>query len=502
MGFRAAFLPVVVGYLSLPAAGTPAGPAVGPAAPRPGPGPAAKGLLIQAFPSRRKVYAGQPFTVSYRLAYQIPVIDPQNEIDLKFKNCWVEEYPPSAAKKQAASASGPKIIELKRYLLIPQLPGNLSVPVLTQRYRVTVPPDPDSFFGEEKITTISVRSRPTSVAVVALPSPPDSVPFSNAVGTFTFGTAYAVSKKSDNLLTFTLTVNGSGNLKNVRLAPPPLPAGVDVFNVAGRERHVLTDSTLQATYVFSFDLVANRRGTYALPGMMIQYFDPDRGRYVRYAAPGRYWAVTNPGLPLLPPADASRRARAQKHGLYTKATLHQDRDLFVGTRLFYLLTGLLALAGLTSLAYYRYAEHQAANAAMYRFRDARNAARRALKQNERNHYPHDLDAFAKGLHVILLTYLSHKFRTPEKIDSITEVSWRLQAERVSGKLREETVAALRHLERLRFFRAPPVAASPRALGDAIGRLVDEFEYHCHATSGEKSAFCAQQLAAVFLPGKK
>lgn len=485
--------------------GKPVAPSCGRSTARAGlpPVPATKGLSIQALASRKKVYTGQPFTVSYRLYYQIPIIDPQNDISVKFKNCWVEEYPPVTAKNQEASlGKAPKSVELKKYLLIPQLPGTLPIPALTQHYRVTGSPDPNSFFGEEKIISTTVRSRPTSVAVMALPISQDSLPFSNAVGTFKFLPAYTVSKKSDNLLTFTLTVKGPGNLKNVRLMPPPLPMGVDVFNVEGHDRYVLTDSTLQATYVFSFNLVANHRGTYALPGMTVKYFDPYMGRYVIYAAPGYAWPVTNPQLPLLRPVGTPDRNRVKTPVLYTKTSLYQDQDLFVGSRLFYILAGLLASAGFATLAYYRYAEHQVANAAFYHFQDARKKAKQALKKNERQYYPHDLDAFTKGLHDILLTYISHKFFAPEKINSITGVSRYLQREQVPGKLREQAVATLQHLERLRFFSPPPAAASTQALGSVIGGLLDEFEHHCHAKSDKKHAFRGGQLAAVFLPGNK
>lgn len=433
-------------------------------------------VFIRAVPSSPSVYAGQVLSVRYWLYYCVPVIDADADIALKFKNCWVEEYPP--VPQERTETLGGKVFRvrlLKHYLVVPELEGALQLPVLTQRYSRKAPPAPEDFFGEPRMVALRVRSHPVQVPVRALPAPPDLAgTFSNAVGSFRFRPSYRVSRKSDNLLTVRLQVTGPGDLRKIRLLPPLLPAGVDAFNSVGAEKHTLMAKGFAAEYTYSYDAVANYRGTYALPGLRVLSFDPDKGRYEVYAAPAFIWRVaTGP-----PPRPAARVGNTARLGLYTKYALFQDQHLFLGSRTCY---GLLLLAGLFFAVGLVQAERRRARTANPGLYLARRARKMALKALDRTALTDSqpVDVFCKRLHDILTDYLDAALGLGSKPGSLRDWPARHQDRAVPVALQQQTVRFLDALAKFRFAGGPPPAPDRRRYSDELRDLITQLDARVH-----------------------
>lgn len=435
-------------------------------------------IFIKTVASRPRVFAGQAFTVRYLLYHRIPVVDPQTEATLTFTNCYVEEYPAAPAERIESVGGQPyQVRTLRQYLLVPQLAGPLVLPVLRQRYRSSTPPAPEDFFGQPRLMTTSVRSTTLRVPVRALPPPPDSVRFCHAVGQFRGQLTHTVSSKADNLLTVSLRLTGTGNLKNLKLPPPPLAAGLDVFDERQHEQHTLAAQGLVADAAAAYDLLANYRGTYRLAGPAPVYFDPDLGRYVAIDAPPFAWRVTAGGLP---PAAAAPAAQPGRAALSIRADLRDAAGggLFFGSRTYY---GLLLLAGLlfaAGIGLDRRQQARAANPGLYQAKNARREALRALRKIRQAHF-HYNDALGKRLDSVLLIYLADRL-------GLTASGWppqglpaALQAGGVPPALQARTLAWAGELGRLRFSGRPPTARPAEFYTQELASIINALDAHLH-----------------------
>lgn len=436
-----------------------------------------RAIFLKVVVNRPNAYVGQPLTVSYLLFHRVPVIDPDDEVALKFNNCYVEEYP-QASKQRTANIGGHvyQVQLIKKYLLIPQLEGNLQIPALTRLYRSSGPPTSEDFFGEQKIISTTVRSTVLQFPVRALPPlpPGDSVDFCGAVGLFRFRPTYTVSRKADNLLTVRLKVSGSGNLKNMKLPPPLLPGGVDFFNEFHRDQHTLSAKGLQAEGTYSYDVLANYQGTYTLSGIRLHYFDPESGRYLTYTAPAFHWRVTK-GLPphtTLASVVAETRPSLIKSELFGSQAGH----LFFGSRIYY---GLLFFAGLfflTGIAYAHWVNARSANNRSYQFRIAKSQALLAIKKNERAHFQ-DADLFYKGLHDILLHYLCVKIGWDENEFFLGHLPAALQPFAIPASLQDHTLDFLGVLLKLRFSVSGPSIQSSDMYSEKLSLIIKHLDAH-------------------------
>ncbi|UOQ96706.1 hypothetical protein MUN81_15835 [Hymenobacter sp. 5317J-9] len=438
-------------------------------------------VFMKAVPSSKAAYAGQALTVSYLLYYAVPVIDPDADIDLKFKNCEVEEYPATARERRETLAGKTyQVRVLKQYHVVPELEGTLTLPVLTRQYSFRAPPSPEDFFGEPKIVSKTIRSGTVKVPVRPLPPAPDSLAFANMLGQFRFRPSYTVSRKSANLLTFRLKITGAGNLKKAKLLPAVMPAGVDVFNIAGEEKHVLTAQGLRAEYTYSYDVLANYQGTYVLPGIRVLSFDPKQEKYSAYRAPAYTWRVDKG--PVAPAPEAAKPAvvQAAPRAWQAKTTLFQDEDkqLFFGSRTYY---GCLLVAAGLLLAGVAQAERLKRRAANPRRYKARTAKSRALKALRRIALPRasPTDAHYKNLGEILLGYLCARFDLDEANFSLRDLPARLQARGVPAVLQHQTADFLRTLTKIRFSGGPPIGSARSVATDELIALITRLDACSH-----------------------
>ena len=434
-------------------------------------------VFLKAVPSSPQAYVGQALTVSYLLYHRVPIIDPDDEITLRFANCLVEEYPPSQPERtETINGRVYKVLLLKKYLLVPQLAGSLQLPALTRRYSVSAPPGPDDFFEEQQLVSRSIRLPAGQLPVVALPAPGDSLAFCHAVGQFQFRPVYTVSPKADNMLTVTLQVSGPGNLKGFKLVPPPLPANVDLFNERNEAQHTLTAKGWQATGTYSYEVLAAYRGTYTLPGMAFAYFDPAQGRYVSVVGPAFRWQVAKGALAPPPAANPKRTPVRRGAMLYTKATLSQDQDkyLFLGSRGCYWL--LLASGGLfmVGLGYSYQQKRQAANSQHLRFRKAKSLAIQAIRKAERLPAA-EADEFYKALTAVLATYLGSKLGWQESAFHFHRLPAVLLACHVPAPLQARAVGCVGQLHKLRFAASGVVAHSRSIYSEELLSVINQLD---------------------------
>ena len=138
-----------------------------------------KTVFIKAVPSKEKIYVGEPVMVTYLLYHHIRLIDPQNEINIAFKNSYFEEYPSKKNKwEEVINGKVFEVIILKKYLVIPKRVGALEISPIKVSFKVALSPSPDEFFEKEQIVEKSFSSKPilpaSASASLIAPGPADA----------------------------------------------------------------------------------------------------------------------------------------------------------------------------------------------------------------------------------------------------------------------------------------------------------------------------------------
>ncbi|VFQ47069.1 BatD family protein [Desulfoluna butyratoxydans] len=188
-----------------------------------------------------------------------------------------------------------RVINGRRYaihevteLLIPQKagafevqPASLSVAVVTGRSRRSRDPMFDDFFStrnvmEQKLLTTE------AVALTVRPLPPYSgkTPFSGLVGHFSLTAALENDEvKAGDPLTLTLTIQGTGNIRDAAAPLVFLPEGMKQYGDTPVEEIAMGPSGWQGRKTFKTAIVPLKPGKVTIPSVSLVWFDPQAETY-------------------------------------------------------------------------------------------------------------------------------------------------------------------------------------------------------------------------------
>lgn len=152
----------------------------------------------------------------------------------------------------------------------------------------------DPFFsGGATLDRKILRTRPIEIKV--LPFPEENKPefFQNIVGKVNLDSSLSVDKlQAGETATWTLTLEGKGNLEGVSLEIPEKPSEYKVYN----DQPVLNEKSVAGfivgTKTFTTALVPVKDGSIRLPNIKIQYWDPEEKSYRTISAKEKVLSVS------------------------------------------------------------------------------------------------------------------------------------------------------------------------------------------------------------------
>ncbi len=397
-------------------------------------------VFIRIQSSKLAAYTGEPIIVKYVLYNSVTVTDPQSDTDLKFRNCYQEQYPAEQQQHQEKiNGKTYNVVVLKQYLVIASNVGKLILPQLKTNIKLNSVSDND-FFGQEKLVTKQIYSNAASVTINDKPTFNSNVPFTGAVGDFKVSCLYRPSKQNTNLLFFQLTIEGSGNTKAINFAPPLLSKGLDAYNTNISRADILAVDDIKTKVVYTCQIVANYRGTYTLSPVNFAYFDPGTGQYKKYISDTYHWQVNTGPVLFNKPVQ----------NMLVKNSTSDENNLvpfsYSGAHLFFIITGFILL--MYCLKPQRY------NNFLIRYADvlmARNAKRRAIarvkKTAQRSSALND-DLFYRELSAIFYKYVQEKHKGLVLDDIFFETE--LRKLRLPATIYNQIITCLNNLQSIRF----------------------------------------------------
>lgn len=311
---------------------------------------------------------------------------------------------------------------LKKTLLFPQQNGKIKIEPfnlsLIIQQRVKARSFFDDFFSNYRNVKATVTGQATTVNVKDLPPQPTG--FMGGVGSFNITSAISSENVTTNdAVTLTIKVNGTGNLRLLRTPELKLPADFEVYDPKTTDNVKASDSGLSGTKTYEYLFQPRFEGDYTIPAIPFVYFNPATGKYVRKSTK-EYTLHVEKGAEEQSTTVVSsmRKQDVQLIGKDIRFIKTGDSQLqlkgytFFGSTLFYLIYLGALLAFVILFIVYRKKVKENANLALVRNKKANRVATKRLKAAAGFMKQNNNEAFYEAILKAFWGYLSDKLGIP------------------------------------------------------------------------------------------
>ena len=304
--------------------------------------------------------------------------------------------------------------------------------------------------GRVQQVPLTLKSEAGTVNVKALPDAGKPADFTGAVGKFNFETSLSAKEgKTDDPITYTLKISGTGNLKLIEAPKLTLPPAFEVYDPKLKENITNGASGSTGNKQYDYLVIPRQPGDYKIDKYVFSYFDPVAAKYVTISSPEYSLKIT--GAPSKN-MNANNGAAVSKQDVsllgqdirYIKANtpvFDKSAEAFFGSLGYFGLYSSPALLFLGLVAFKRRNASMAADIVGTKRRRALKLAKKRLKLADKFLVANDKKAFYDEVSRAIWGYLGDKLN----IDMAE-----LSKDNVEGKLLEksakpETVSSLKNL---------------------------------------------------------
>jgi hypothetical protein len=356
-----------------------------------------------------------------------------------------------------------RVLEIK-YALFPTQTGKLTIGRGSIRTTVAATRRGNSVFddffgrGEE----VTVRSKPLTIDVRALPKTGRPAEFSGTIGQFTINAATDKREVEVNQpVSVTVTITGWGNIKSV--AEPPIGDLQDfrVYRASSNEELSKQNDLIGGKKVFEEVFIPNRPGELEIPSLTFSYFNPKSGGYETKrtnpiklkVTPGEGYAAgvdvpfATPGVSIGSQANDIRYIKTDL------GPLHRRGEIILATPLYLFVNGLPVLALIGLVVFRSQRQRLAADQGYARARGASRMARKRLAAARSKATAAQAEAFYAELALAAIAYIADKLDiSPHGLtrDRIAEL---LKESRAHDDLTGEILTFLQRCDFARFAAA-------------------------------------------------
>ena len=244
--------------------------------PGPGPGQPLSSVFVFGSVTPAQVYVGQQVIGVWELYSQSDVIGYQPIRQPSTDGFWTEDIrSPRRLQFQRKLIQGRSylVATVLRRALFPQREGKLTIGPLSTRIRTMAQ------FGS---SAIARQSQPLEVEVLPLPQQgrPADFPLQN-VGKLTISARVDRQQaKVGEAIKLTIVVNGTGNLRQMKVGELGALSGAKVYEPKVSER-LRRDNGISGDKIVEYLLLPTKPGRLKIPSVAIDFFDPEAKRYER-----------------------------------------------------------------------------------------------------------------------------------------------------------------------------------------------------------------------------
>ncbi len=260
-------------------------------------------VFLRLVLSDNNVYQGEQLTATLKLYFNYSIAQLQISKALGVEGFWNQEVqlePNQKPRIEEYNGKKYNVIDLQKFNLFPQRSGTLKISpaelsTIVQMQLRTGRRSVWDMFGGMRVQNVpyKMESNEGVVNVKELPAANKPASFNGAVGNYTCTTKISSDKtKTDEPVTYTITVSGKGNLKFVELAKPSLPQGFEVYDPKVKESIQNTGGGFSGTKQYDFLIIPRLPGEFKIPANEFSFFNPETGKYITINSPEFSLAVT------------------------------------------------------------------------------------------------------------------------------------------------------------------------------------------------------------------
>ena len=315
-------------------------------------------IFLRPSLSKTNVVKGEPITATLKLYYRSDISGLEDITFPSFNGFWNKEtFTAQTIESNRENVDGTiyNVALLKRYMLIPQQEGRLTIDPAEMVCLVRVRTSSgfgrsifDDFFDNYQTIRKRVSSGAMAVNVSPLPGGAPSS-FEGGVGQFKISASLSSdSLKTNDAGSLKVTISGNGNISMLGAPKVSFPSDFEAYDVKSTEN--ISNDGASGSKTFEYPFIPRSYGQYEIGPVNYSYYDVSLGRYVTITAPVMSIRVAasaeDAAAGTIVPGVARQGVRSIGEDIRYIATgkdnLRKQGRFFVSSPAFYILLALLA----------------------------------------------------------------------------------------------------------------------------------------------------------------
>ena len=252
-------------------------------------------VFIKLVVNKSSVYKGEMLTASYKLYFRQNLAGFNVTKAPAFDGFWSQEVELDPKRRPSVENVNGKqynTVDILKYNLYPQRAGALPVAscevntVAQVQVRSNSRSFFGSFFGQVQQVPMTLKTSAATVNVKELPESGKPTDFAGAVGNYKFETSLSNKEaKTDEPITYTLKISGTGNLKFVDAPTLTFPQEFEVYDPKTKENISNGAEGMSGTKQYDYLLIPRQPGDYKIEAKTFSWFEPSSAKYFTVKSP-------------------------------------------------------------------------------------------------------------------------------------------------------------------------------------------------------------------------
>lgn len=425
-------------------------------------------LFLRIILDKKTVYQGERVNATIKFYSKLSVSQLGQMVNPVFNGCFQQELqipPITSLQRENLNGQIYGTAVLKKYVLIPQKSGSITIEPLTiecvirqQISRRSRNPLDDAFGPQVQEIPKKAKSLPVVINVKPLPANAPAS-FSGAVGKFSFNaTIDKTSAKTNDAISFKVTVTGNGNIKLIDAPKIAFPSDFDSYDPKISENISATSGGVSGSKTFEYLLIPRNPGQFTIDPVSFSYFDTEDGQYKSLSSKDFKLDIAKGADNQSAGVVSNNLSREDvkyigKDILYIKTSgdsLAKKDSYFFGSIAFYLLYAIGLVLFAAAVWMWRKMIRENANVALVRNRRANKFAAKRLKQAHVHLSANEKEKFYEELLKGIWGFLSDKLNIPQSELSRDTARELLEKRNVATELTDRFIALADNCEFARY----------------------------------------------------
>ena len=436
-----------------------------------------KDLFLRCIPSKKSVYVGEQVVLTYKLYTKVPVSSVSLSKVPSYAGFWTKDISDNSGtlKQSSEYVNGIEYTtaEIQKMIIVPQRSGKFTIDPMTMECVAQIRTqrnnsrsmDPfEAFFNDpffnRNITNVQKELSSQSFSIEAKKLPEDAKPasFAGAVGTYKFTSSIDKTELSTNeAVTLTLTVSGSGNIELLQMPEPVFPPDFEVYDPKITISTDVNSQGMTGTKKAEYLAIPRRAGSFSIPPVEFSFFNSSSESYQTLISEPYELSVVkgketegDGGVYASNQEDIKYLGSDVRHIMNDGARLKPKHTTFFASPTYFsILLGLLVVFVVLLFVLKKRAE-MAKDTAANRNRKADKVARGRLKNAYQHLKAKDQDKFYVEMSQALWGYIADKMGIERSKLSMDTVSETMKSKNVPDELTQQFVDTLNSCEFARF----------------------------------------------------